>query len=111
MITPGEVELAVVVAEAGVVALDSPTAVGVASVDGSVDGDDVVTDEDAAFPASLLGEKPDAAADDAAMVDDSTEVTEARGSTVKELPIDTSTATPGADRLVSPAVLANTTAA
>jgi len=108
VITPDEVELAVVVAGTGVVALDSPTAVGVASVDGSVDGDDVVTDEDAAFPASLPGET---AAEDAAMVDNSTEVTEARGSTVKELPIDTSTATPGANKLVSPAVLANTTAA
>ena len=69
-----------------------------ASVEDSADGDDAVTDEEAVVAASLPeGVTLDAAADDEAMVDDSTEAAGARVSTVKELPIDTSTATPGAE--------------
>ena len=83
-----------------------------ASVEDSANGDDAVTGEKAVVAASLAeGVTPDAAADDEAMVDESTEATGARVSTVKELPIDTSTATPGDDSLDSPAVLAKTTAA
>ena len=112
MTATGSEELAVVVAAARAIELDSLTSVLVASVEDSADGDDVVTDEEPVVAASLPeGVTPDAAADDEAMVDDSTEVAGARVSTVKELPIDTSTATPGAVSLVSPAVLANTTAA
>lgn len=99
MTTAGAEVPAADVAAADAVALESPTAAGVASLAGSADGDGAGADEDAGVPASLL---EGVTADEAAV---------ARVSTVKELPIETSTATPGADSFVSPAVLANTTAA
>lgn len=79
----GAEALAVIAAGDIVVALDAPTAVAVPSAEVSAKGD---------------------------KEGNSIEAAGACRSTVKELPIETSTATPGADSLVSPAVLAKTAA-